>query len=264
MDRLRFKLLGLAMVLVFSSVCFAEEPEIVNDNKDVLTPGARLVAGLPGKNDFYILSKNEKMPAELVEQKKAPRIVIDKTKQVQAVVQNTIEAASASAADQSPSLTATQTSNDLAAQPVLPSGKPADATIQSVSQTLNIQTSQKQSDASHSVAAEKKAVTSQSTQKNKAINANHASNASKKLADKSVISKSASKALTQNNSAKKIASKKLTQASAGRNSDHKKIGQGNIISKGLAKNNPKHHPAKTTKKLADRQDRPAYLQYGKV
>lgn len=75
MKKLGFKFVGMALSLVLMNAVLAAEPTMENvtapSNEDVLTPGAKVIAGLPGKNDIYILGQNEKMPTELTDKAKA-------------------------------------------------------------------------------------------------------------------------------------------------------------------------------------------------
>lgn len=74
MEKLGFKIAGAIFSMLLMNVSLAADPVMENataPSKDhILTPGAKVIAGLPGKNDFYILGRNEKMPTELTEQAK--------------------------------------------------------------------------------------------------------------------------------------------------------------------------------------------------
>lgn len=101
MKKLGIKCVGITLSMILMKAVLAAEPSMESitapSNEDVLTPGAKVIAGLPGKNDFYILGQNEKMPTELTDKAKedaaAKKALIVQQKAKTAPVDTTAESA---------------------------------------------------------------------------------------------------------------------------------------------------------------------------
>jgi len=90
MKNIGLKLTGLTVALLLTNIAFATDQPSSSD-ENVVAPGTRIMQGVQGKNDLYILSRNEQMPAELTAQAKQKANIEITKKKGQLAQQKAIE-----------------------------------------------------------------------------------------------------------------------------------------------------------------------------